>query len=117
MVEAVLTITQVAQRLGITTRTIRIYEEEGFIRLEQRGDTIIMDPEDVEILMVAERLKNDLGINLAGIGVILDMRRRIMALRSHLADQEAAMEKRIQEALANERRLAHRSVCNRRLKP
>ena len=113
MPEPILTMRQVAERLGITSRTIRIYAEEGFIDMERSGRTYLLRPVDVEVITVVERLKSDLGVNLAGIGVILEMRQKMMDLQAMMEDIERTMEQRMQQALVQDRRMAHRSVCSR----
>jgi MerR family transcriptional regulator, heat shock protein HspR len=88
MPEPILTISQVAARLGISVRTIRVYEEEGFITVERYGRHCLVRPSDVEAIAMIQRLKSDLGVNLAGIGVILEMRRTIEELQERLLEME-----------------------------
>lgn len=104
MTKTVLTITQVARRLGVSTRTIRIYEEEGFLTLQRSAGRCLLFPEDVEVIARIERLKEDLRINLHGIGVILEMRQRIIELQTHMAEMEQEFENRLREALADQER-------------
>jgi MerR family transcriptional regulator/heat shock protein HspR len=88
MPKPILTISQVAARFGISVRTIRVYEEEGFISVERYGRRCLLRPVDVEAIAMIQRLKTDLGVNLAGIGIILEMRRQIEALRERLLDMD-----------------------------
>ncbi|MEW5722157.1 MAG: MerR family transcriptional regulator [Thermodesulfobacteriota bacterium] len=98
MPRPILTITQVARRFGISTRTIRLYAEEGFISLERRQGRCLLRPGDVDAIARIERLKADLGVNLAGVGVILEMREKMIELRRRLVE----MEREFQRLLAGE---------------
>ncbi|MBF0531006.1 MAG: MerR family transcriptional regulator [Deltaproteobacteria bacterium] len=104
MTRSVLTITEVARRLGIATKTIRVYEEEGFITIRRSSGRCLLEFDDLEVIVRIERLKDDLGVNLHGIGVILEMRQKIMELQSRLAEMEREFDRRLQEALAAQER-------------
>lgn len=98
MPKPILTITQVARRFGISTRTIRIYEEEGFIELHRIGGRSLLKPVDVEAIAMIERLKTDLGVNLPGIGVILEMRRKMVELQLQMEAMEREFDQRFKRA-------------------
>ncbi len=74
-------ISRVARRLGLSVRTIRHYEEEDFFTMERISGRCYLRPGDIEIIALAERLRKDLGVNLAGVGVVLEMRQNILALK------------------------------------
>ena len=93
MIRPVFSISQVARRMGISTRTIRVYEEEGFIIIRRVQGRCLIAPEDVERITMIERLKADLGLNIAGIGVILEMRQKIMALQERLEELERGLDR------------------------
>lgn len=93
MPRPILTITQVARRFGISVRTIRMYEKEGFITLERTGGRCLLRPMDVESIAMIERLKRDLGVNLPGIGVIIEMRSRMIELQERMAEMEREMDR------------------------
>lgn len=99
MPRPVITITQVARRTGVSTRTIRTYEEEGFIAIERVAGRCLLCPEDVETVLLVERLKSDLGVNLAGAAVILEMRRKMLDLQNRLEEMERDFEERLRRAL------------------
>ena len=100
MTEIVLTISQVARRLGISVRTIRVYESEGFITVERQGNRTILRPSDVDAILRIERLRSDLGVNLAGIGVILEMRQKLIEMQQHLDRMEREFDRQLREALS-----------------
>jgi MerR family transcriptional regulator/heat shock protein HspR len=101
MTEVVLTITQVAERLGISRRTIRIYESEGFITVERQGNRTLLRPPDIEAILRIERLRNDLGVNLAGVGVILEMRRKLVEMQQQIDRMEREFDRKVRDALSN----------------
>jgi len=71
----------VAQMLRVHPQTLRLYERRGLVRpTRTEGNTRLYSREDIERLRMILRLANDLGVNLAGIEVILKMRERIEQL-------------------------------------
>ncbi len=75
--EEVITITVVAQRCGLSTSTVRRYLRRGLVE----------EPLVEEDLVTLRRIRRlaDMGVNLAGIEVILAMRRRIVELQTEIA--------------------------------
>ena len=72
-----------ARLLGVHPRTLRYYEEIGLV--ERRGDAGRTYTEaDLERLRMIRRLVDDLGVNLAGVEVILNMRERMLQLHDEL---------------------------------
>ena len=72
-----------ARLVGVHPRTLRYYEELGLV--ERRGDAGRTYTEaDLERLRIVRRLVADLGVNLAGAGVILHMRERMLELHAEL---------------------------------
>ena len=91
-------ISVVAERFDIHPQTLRLYEREGLIRPRRSaGNTRLYDEETLERLETILTLTRDLGVNLAGVEVILNMR-----------DQLDAMKIRV-EQLVDERRAIDRS--------
>jgi MerR family transcriptional regulator/heat shock protein HspR len=72
------TIREVAERLGVHPRTVRYYEREGILisRRDHKGIRIFSQA-DIDRLKIVQRLREDLGVNLAGAEVILRMRERM----------------------------------------
>ena len=86
--EAYFTISVVAKMLGVHQQTLRIYEKEGLIKPARTdGNTRLFAEKDVEDLKLILRLTNDLGVNLAGVGVILEMREKMKALEKEFEDR------------------------------
>ncbi|HTG01008.1 MAG TPA: helix-turn-helix transcriptional regulator [Nitrospirota bacterium] len=71
-------ISVVSEMLGIHPQTLRLYEREGFIKPKRsEGNTRLYSDDDVEKLEMILRLTRDLGVNLAGVEVILSMREKM----------------------------------------
>jgi MerR family transcriptional regulator, heat shock protein HspR len=71
-------ISAVAQKYSIHPQTLRLYEREGLLKPSRtEGNTRLYSDEDLEQLETILSLTRDLGVNLAGVEIILNMRRRI----------------------------------------
>src|SRR5213595_3893810 len=77
----------VAQMLDVHPQTLRFYEKKGLVRPSRTvGRTRMYSAEDVEELSRLLRLTRDLGVNLAGIEIILKMRRRMLEMQKQIED-------------------------------
>lgn len=77
------TLQAISTRTGVTTRRVRYLERAGLIDPAESDEHFrLYREETVERVMTIERLTNDLGVNLAGVEVILNMRDQIIALRA-----------------------------------
>lgn len=76
----------VAQTLGVHPQAIRLYEREGLITSVRSGKERYYSTAQIERLRVIVQLRQELGINLAGIEVILDMRERLLKLQQLMAE-------------------------------
>lgn len=70
----------VAETLGVHPQAIRLYEREGLITSVRTGGERYYSYQQIERLRVIIRLRQELGVNLAGIEVILNMRDRLLEL-------------------------------------
>ena len=81
-IETIYLIGHVARMLGVHPQTLRIYEREGLLRPRRsERNTRVYSEIDVRRAELVLTLTRDLGINLAGVEVILRMRERIERLR------------------------------------
>ena len=79
-----------ARMVGVQTHTLRYYERIGIIEpYRSRGNTRLYSDSDVARLRQARTLMEDLGVNLAGIEVILRMLEHMNELQDRLAEMEA----------------------------
>jgi MerR family transcriptional regulator, heat shock protein HspR len=77
----------VAEMLDLHPQTLRFYEKKGLLRPSRSvGRTRMYSQEDVEELARLLRLTRDMGVNLAGVEVILKMRRRMVDMQKQIQD-------------------------------
>jgi len=80
-------ISVVSEMLGIHPQTLRLYEREGFIKPKRSvGNTRLYSEEDVEKLEMVLRLTRELGVNLAGVEVILSMREKMEQMQRSMEE-------------------------------
>ena|SRR6266540_1342102 len=80
-------ISAVSEMLGVHPQTLRIYEREGFIKPKRSGgNTRLYSEEDVEKVEMILRLTRELGVNLAGVEVILSMREKMEQMQREMED-------------------------------
>ena len=77
----------VADMLKVHPQTLRFYEKKGLLAPNRtEGRTRMYSEEDVEELARLIRLTRDLGVNLAGVEIILKMRRRMTDMQKQIED-------------------------------
>jgi MerR family transcriptional regulator, heat shock protein HspR len=78
-------ISVVANSYGIHPQTLRLYEREGLLKPSRtEGNTRLYSEEDLRQLEVILNLTRDLGVNLAGIEIILNMRRKMEQMQAEV---------------------------------
>jgi MerR family transcriptional regulator/heat shock protein HspR len=80
-------ISVVAKVYGIHPQTLRLYEREGLLKPSRtEGNTRLYSEEDLRQLEVILNLTRDLGVNLAGVEIVLNMRRRMEQMQLEVND-------------------------------
>ena len=75
-------ISAVAEKYNIHPQTLRLYEREGLLKPSRTdGNTRTYTDDDLEQLETILTLTRDLGVNLAGVEIILNMRKKIEAMQ------------------------------------
>src|SRR5258706_16083101 len=109
--KAAFMISAVAQTYKIHPQTLRLYEREGLLKPSRsEGNTRLYTQEDLERLELILSLTRDLGVNLAGVEVVLNMRRRmedmqremqqfIEYIEREIANRSPELNEKIQHAL------------------
>jgi DNA-binding transcriptional MerR regulator len=70
-------ISAVAEMYGIHPQTLRLYEREGLLKPSRtEGNTRLYTDEDLQRLEFILSLARDLGVNISGMAIILQMRER-----------------------------------------
>ena len=79
------TISAVATQYEIHPQTLRLYEREGLLKPSRTdGNTRLYSDEDLERLETILSLTRDLGVNLAGVEIILNMRRKMEQMQGEV---------------------------------
>jgi MerR family transcriptional regulator/heat shock protein HspR len=87
-------ISWVAEHYELHPQTLRLYEREGLIRPTRSvGNTRLYDEETCKRLEFVLTLTRDLGVNLAGVEVILNMKDQIDTLQAEVESLMAQMER------------------------
>jgi len=79
------TISAVAEQFELHPQTLRLYEREGLLKPSRsEGNTRLYTDTDLERLEIILSLTRDLGVNLAGVEIILNMRRKIEQMQGEV---------------------------------
>jgi MerR family transcriptional regulator, heat shock protein HspR len=103
----------IAERYGIHPQTLRMYEREGLLRpARTEGNTRLYDADTIERLEIILTLTRHLGVNLAGVEVILHMKQRMEKMHGEV---QKMLEVFREELDANRPDSAARSVALARI--
>jgi MerR family transcriptional regulator/heat shock protein HspR len=80
-------ISAVAETYDIHPQTLRLYEREGLLKPSRsEGNTRLYTQEDIERLELILNLTRELGVNLAGVEVVLNMRQRMEEMQREMQE-------------------------------
>jgi MerR family transcriptional regulator/heat shock protein HspR len=80
-------ISSVAEMYGIHPQTLRLYEREGLLKPSRtEGNTRLYTDEDLLRLEFILSLARDLGVNIAGMAIILQMRERMEEMQRQIQE-------------------------------
>lgn len=83
-----------ARMVGVQTHTLRYYERVGVIEPSRsQGNIRLYSERDIEMLRHIKTLMDDLGVNLAGVEVIMRMARKMTELQQQVSRMESEMER------------------------
>jgi MerR family transcriptional regulator/heat shock protein HspR len=83
--KAAFMISAVAEQYQLHPQTLRLYEREGLLKPSRSdGNTRLYTQEDLERLEVILKLTRDLGVNLAGVEIILNMREKMSEMQRQI---------------------------------
>jgi len=89
-------ISAVAEQYGVHPQTLRLYEREGLLKPSRsEGNTRLYTAEDVERLEVILHLTRDLGVNLAGVDIILNMREKMGEMQAQIQEFIATLNREL----------------------
>jgi MerR family transcriptional regulator/heat shock protein HspR len=75
-----------AARVGLHPQTLRLYERVGLVKPARRGSNRLYSDIDIERLRQIQRLTQEMGVNLAGVDVILSLLDQINQLQVELEE-------------------------------
>lgn len=79
------TISAVSERYGVHAQTLRMYEREGLLKpFRSVGNTRYYSDRDCERLEMILTLTRDMGVNLAGVEVILNLREQYARMQEEM---------------------------------
>ena len=80
-------ISAVAQAYGIHPQTLRLYEREGLLKPSRtEGNTRLYTDQDIERLELILSLTREMGVNLAGVEIVLNMRERMEQMQQQMRE-------------------------------
>ncbi len=82
-----------SELIGVHPQTLRMYEQKGLLRPRKSlKNTRLYSQEDVELGRYIQKLTQEMGMNLAGVGKILDLERKI----ERLEDENARLREQLE---------------------
>ncbi|NQW03619.1 MAG: helix-turn-helix transcriptional regulator [Acidobacteria bacterium] len=93
-------ISAVATKYNVHPQTLRLYEREGLIAPSRTdGNTRVYSDEDLQRLETILALTRDLGVNLAGVEIVLNMRQKMERMQSEVNEFMAYVKKELARGL------------------
>ncbi len=93
-------ISAVATKYNIHPQTLRLYEREGLLAPSRtEGNTRLYSDEDLHRLETILALTRDLGVNLAGVEIILNMRQKMERMQHEVNEFMAYVKKELARGL------------------
>lgn len=96
-------ISAVSRILEVHPQTLRMYEREGFVSPHRINRQRLYSDEDIERLDLIIKLTKEMGVNKAGVDIILRMRERMSALHEEMSEMLRLLDGELQREF--ERRL------------
>jgi MerR family transcriptional regulator/heat shock protein HspR len=91
-------ISAVAEQFQVHPQTLRLYEREGLLKPSRsEGNTRLYTEDDIERLEVILKLTRDLGVNLAGVEIILNMREKMAEMQRQIEEFVASLNTEISQ--------------------
>jgi MerR family transcriptional regulator/heat shock protein HspR len=87
-----------ADLVGMHPQTLRIYEQKGLVRPKRTaGNTRLYSEQDLERLRLIQRLTSELGLNLAGVEMVLRLEDQLGRMQRRMERMEREMRGRMRE--------------------
>jgi MerR family transcriptional regulator/heat shock protein HspR len=87
-----------ADLVGMHPQTLRIYEQKGLVRPKRTlGNTRLYSDQDLERLRLIQQLTSELGLNLAGVEMVLRLEDQLKRMQRRLERMEREMNERLRD--------------------
>jgi MerR family transcriptional regulator, heat shock protein HspR len=87
-----------ADLVGMHPQTLRIYEQKGLVRPKRTaGNTRLYSERDLERLRLIQRLTSELGLNLAGVEMVLQLEDQLNRAQRRMERMEREMRERMRD--------------------
>jgi MerR family transcriptional regulator/heat shock protein HspR len=87
-----------ADLVGMHPQTLRIYEQKGLVRPQRTsGNTRLYSEVDLERLRLIQQLTTELGLNLAGVEMVLRLEDQLKRMQRRMERMEREMRERLRE--------------------
>ena len=104
-------ISAVAERYEVHPQTLRLYEREGLLKPSRsEGNTRLYTDEDLDRLEVILQLTRELGVNLAGVEIILNMREKMSAMQQQIEEFVESLNREMTLRVRQQERRAETSL-------
>jgi MerR family transcriptional regulator/heat shock protein HspR len=104
-------ISAVAELYSVHPQTLRLYEREGLLKPSRSdGNTRLYTDGDLERLEVILKLTRDMGVNLAGIEIILNMREKMAEMQRQIEDFVATLNQELSARARPSETQSHNSL-------
>ena len=98
-------ISAVAELYKLHPQTLRLYERVGLLKPSRsQGNTRLYTDSDLERLDVILTLARDMGVNLAGIEIILNMREKMVEMEKQMSEFANAVQHELSRVLSSHER-------------
>ena len=95
-------ISSVAELYKLHPQTLRLYERVGLLKPSRsEGNTRLYTDEDLQRLDVILTLTRDLGVNLAGIEIILNMREKMLEMEKQMSEFASVVQQELSRVANN----------------
>ena len=92
----------ISERYNIHPQTLRLYEREGLIKpARTSGNTRLYGLDEIKKLEMILTLTRDLGVNLAGVEIILNMRRKMETMQHEVNEFMQYVKRELQRGLGD----------------
>ena len=94
-----------ADIVGMHPQTLRIYEQRGLVNPQRTaGNTRLYSDDDIERLQLIQKLTSDLGLNLAGVELVLRLEDELRKAHTQIERLQAQLREEIQKVHKEYRR-------------